>query len=94
MQQWLYVIPIVGTLLSLTADIISLATTLIVRRDAARAREPIPSHLRTQESANGAEHAHVTVDCCHPGGRDLHCPRGTRGPLAQVLGMIGPRELR
>ena len=55
MQQWLYLIPVVGALLTLTANIISLATALIVRRDAAQTRKPIPSHPCSPGSATSAE---------------------------------------
>ncbi len=55
MQQWLDLIPIAGTLLNLAADMINLATALIIGRDAAQARKTTPSHPRATESAILAE---------------------------------------
>ncbi len=66
MQQWLDLIPIVGTLLTLTADIISLATALIVRRDA-QARETTPSHPRALEYVIRAEPGEAAPTAEHDG---------------------------
>lgn len=59
MQQWLDLIPVVGALLTLAANVINLTTALVVRRDAAQVRGTTPSHARPAESAILAEPGEV-----------------------------------
>jgi hypothetical protein len=67
MQQWLDLIPIADTLLNLAADIITLATALVIRRDAAQARKTTLSHPRATESAILTEPGEAAPTAQHDG---------------------------